>query len=50
MTLAPGWELRLRRILKELMGDALPDPRERGLPRVTVELLAELKGESHRGG
>jgi hypothetical protein len=24
--------------------------RERGLPRVTVELLAELKGESHRGG
>ena len=32
VTLPPGWELRLRRVLRELMGDeALPDPRERGL-------------------
>jgi hypothetical protein len=32
VTLPPGWELRLRRVLRELMGDeSLPDPRERGL-------------------
>ena len=32
VTLPPGWELRLRRVLRELIGDeSLPDPRERGL-------------------
>jgi len=32
VTLPPGWELRLRRVLRELMGDeSMPDPRERGL-------------------
>lgn len=31
VTLPPGWELRLRRVLREMMGDALPNPRERGL-------------------
>jgi hypothetical protein len=32
VTLPPGWELRLRRVLRELMGDeSLPDPRARGL-------------------
>jgi hypothetical protein len=32
VTLPPGWELRLRRVIRELMGDdSLPDPRERGL-------------------
>jgi hypothetical protein len=32
VTLPPGWELRLRRVLRELMSDeSLPDPRERGL-------------------
>jgi len=32
ITLPPGWELRLRRVLRELMGDeSLPDPREKGL-------------------
>jgi hypothetical protein len=35
VSLPPGWELRLRRIVRELMGDdALPDPRERGLTAV----------------
>ena len=29
--LPPGWELRLRRVLKHLLSDTLPDPRERGL-------------------
>jgi len=31
VTLPPGWELRLRRVLKQLMSDSLPDPREPGL-------------------
>lgn len=32
VTLPPGWELRLRRVVRELMGDeSLPDPREKGL-------------------
>jgi hypothetical protein len=32
VTLPPGWELRLRRVLRELMGDeSLPDPRAKGL-------------------
>jgi hypothetical protein len=32
VTLPPGWELRLRRVIRELMGeDSLPDPRARGL-------------------
>jgi hypothetical protein len=31
VTLAPGWELRLRRVLKQLMPESFPDPREPGL-------------------
>ena len=31
VTLPPGWELRLRRILKTLAAEAIPDPREPGL-------------------
>ncbi len=31
VTLPPGWELRLRRILRTLVADSLPDPREPGL-------------------
>jgi hypothetical protein len=31
VSLPPGWELRLRRVLKEMMADSLPNPRERGL-------------------
>jgi hypothetical protein len=29
--LPPGWELRLRRVLRYLIAEALPDPREKGL-------------------
>jgi hypothetical protein len=29
--LPPGWELRLRRVLRHLIADALPDPHEKGL-------------------
>ncbi len=31
LVLPPGWELRLRRVLKEILADALPDARARGL-------------------
>jgi len=31
VTLPPGWELRLRRVLTQINGDTLPNPRERGL-------------------
>jgi hypothetical protein len=31
VVLPPGWELRLRRVLKEMLQDSLPDARERGL-------------------
>jgi len=31
VSLPPGWELRFRRVLKELMADSLPDPHEKGL-------------------
>ena len=38
VTLPPGWELRLRRVLRELMGDQrLPDPRDKGLTPVQRE-------------
>ncbi|HVO27657.1 MAG TPA: hypothetical protein VMW56_28950, partial [Candidatus Margulisiibacteriota bacterium] len=29
--LPPGWELRLRRVLRHLVADTLPDPHEKGL-------------------
>ena len=32
VTLPPGWELRLRRVLREMMGDdSVPNAREKGL-------------------
>jgi hypothetical protein len=31
VVLPPGWELRLRRVLKQILGDTLPDAREHGL-------------------
>jgi hypothetical protein len=31
VSIPPGWELRLRRVLRELLGDTLPNPREEGL-------------------
>jgi hypothetical protein len=31
VSLPPGWELRLRRILREVGADSLPNPREKGL-------------------
>ena len=31
VTLPPGWELRLRRVLKHILAETFPDPREKGL-------------------
>ncbi len=31
VTLPPGWELRMRRVLRDLLPEPLPDPRERGI-------------------
>ena len=31
LVLPPGWELRLRRVLKEILADTLPDARARGI-------------------
>ena len=31
VSLPAGWELRLRRVLKELISESLPDPRDRGI-------------------
>ncbi len=31
VSLPPGWELRMRRVIKELISEPLPDPREKGI-------------------
>jgi hypothetical protein len=31
VSLPPGWELRMRRVVKELLNEPLPDPREKGI-------------------
>ncbi len=31
VSLPPGWELRMRRVIKELISEPLPDPREYGI-------------------
>jgi hypothetical protein len=31
VSLPPGWELRLRRVLKQILSETLPDPRDPGL-------------------
>ena len=46
VTLPPGWELRLRRVLREMMGDALPNPRERGL--TPAQRAARLRERQRR--
>jgi hypothetical protein len=43
VTLPPGWELRLRRVLKELLRDELPDARAKGLSAAEREARARLR-------
>lgn len=46
VTLPPGWELRLRRVLRERIAQTLPDPRERGITanqrRARIELRRRM--------
>jgi hypothetical protein len=37
VVLPPGWELRLRRVLKNLLMEALPNPNEKGLTEAQRE-------------
>ena len=41
--LPPGWELRLRRVLRTMLDDALPDPREKGLTASQRESRIRLR-------
>jgi hypothetical protein len=41
--LPPGWELRLRRVLRTMLADALPDTREPGLTASQREARIRLR-------
>jgi len=43
VTLPPGWELRLRRALREQLAETLPDPNERGLTTAQREARVESR-------
>jgi hypothetical protein len=43
VVLPAGWELRLRRVLKVILADTLPDPRERGLTPGQREARVRLR-------
>ncbi len=43
VTVPPGWELRLRRVLREILGETLPDPREEGLTPAQREARRQLR-------
>lgn len=48
VTLPPGWELRLRRVLKELTPDSFPDSRENGLTPQQRQARIRLRQERMR--
>ncbi|GIW43171.1 MAG: hypothetical protein KatS3mg077_0453 [Candidatus Binatia bacterium] len=43
LELPPAWELRLRRILREQLGEALPDPHEPGISRPEREARRQAR-------
>jgi hypothetical protein len=43
VTLPPGWELRLRRVLKQILADTLPDPREKGLSQSQRDARTQVR-------
>lgn len=43
ISLPPGWELRLRRVLREISDEMLPNPRERGLTAAEREARTKLR-------
>lgn len=50
VTLPPGWELRLRRVVKQLMLESLPDPHEKGLSIAARQARSELRRQRMRDG
>lgn len=45
----PGWELRLRRVLRTMHADSLPDPREKGIsPAQRENRLRTRRQHMHR--
>jgi hypothetical protein len=48
VTLAPGWELRLRRVLRELHADTLPNPRTPGLTAAQRERHVQARRQHMR--
>lgn len=43
VTLPPGWELRLRRIIKQIVAETLPDPHATGLTVKEREARLQLR-------
>jgi hypothetical protein len=43
VSVPPGWELRLRRVLSQMLADALPPLRERGLTATQVETRRRVR-------
>lgn len=43
VSIPPGWELRLRRVLKKIAIESLPDPREPGLNAAQREARTQLR-------
>ena len=48
--LPPAWELRLRRVLRELLADTLPDTREKGLAPQERVLRLKVRRRKLRDG
>ncbi len=48
VSIPPGWELRLRRILREIMSDSLPDPHEKGLTESQRRMRENIRRQRMR--
>lgn len=48
VTLPPGWELRLRRVLAQVAAESLPDPREKGISPVQREARKRARRQQMR--
>jgi hypothetical protein len=48
VTLPPGWELRLRRVLREIMPERLPDPHDPGLTPAQREARMRVRQQRMR--
>lgn len=48
--LPPAWELRLRRVLREILADTLPDTREKGLTPQQRDIRLRVRRRKLRDG